>query len=200
MRRSPSDGGSGQPFPIREPSYWSLWFLLAHGAFVVALAITLMLLEWSVKGVAPWPGGAIMFALGAAIGLAGTPAMISLIQAGEPYRRLQAEFTRGRFFTLACPTLSPRYWRAARALRRTLADRGIASPSPLKAALAMSPIVLASGAGWAARSWLGTTEASPMFAFLGCIVTWLNLSALLYRRRLRGSAGRARWDSSLRSE
>jgi len=179
-------GGSGDLGPPKGPWYWSTWFLLAHAAFVATLAITLVLLEWRIRRVPASPVSAIMFALGAGIGLIGIRPRVKMMQAAGPYTKLREEFTQGRFFTLACPMLSPRYWRAVRELKRTLQEKGIPpGPSAAKQLLAWAPLGLAVPAGWAARLWLNAPADSSALAFLGCMLTWGNLSAMLSRRRVQ---------------
>jgi len=186
MRPSLPDGGSGDLSSAKVPWYLSTRFLRAHAAFVATLAIALVLLEWKIRRVPPSPVSAIMFALGAGIGLIGIPSMVEMMQAAGPYTKLREEFTQGRFFTLACPMLSPRYWRAVRELKRTLQGEGIPpGPTAAKQLLALAPLGLAVSAGWAARLWLNAPADSSALAFLGCMLTWGDLSAMLSRRRVQ---------------
>jgi hypothetical protein len=182
------DAGSGDLPPAEVPWYLSTWFILAHAAFVGVLAMAVVLLEWWLKGLSPaaGSGSALAFAGGAAIGLLGVRPMIEMYRASGPYHRLRRGFTGGRFLTLACPMLSPRYWRSVRELRRELREGGIPPGPPLaKQLLAMMPPGLALGAGWAARHWLAAPAMSGALAFLGCMLTWGDLSAMLSRRPAR---------------
>ncbi len=181
-------GRSVEPLPRTVPWYQSQGFIAAHIALIVAFALILVLVQWRGLGINPWPGSAIMFALGAAVGAVGTRAMVEMLRAAEPYQRLREEFTQGRFLTLACPMLSPRYWRSVRAMRRALRDKGIAPPPTVTRILANVPPLLLVPVILAAHLRFHMPPGAGFLAFLGCCLTWLDLPNVLYSRGFGGNA------------
>ena len=177
------EGTPGGPRRGELPWHYRPWFIVSHGMLVVALVVAVVLVEWQIKRMAPWPQ-AVIFAVGAGIGLTGVRPMVRLHQASWPFQRLRWELTGGRFLTLKCPILSPAYWKAVRHFRQTRAAEGLPpGPTLREQLLAFLPLPVACCVGVTAGVWLGV-PASPMLAFLGCMLTWGTLSLHLWWRGL----------------
>ncbi len=175
------------PRPRRSelPWHYSPWFIGAHATLALVLAIAVVLIERQAKQPSSWPLSAIMFILGGVIGLTGVGAMVGLLDTWWPFTKFRLQFTGGRFLTLKCPMFSPAYWRAVRQFRAARTEEGLGSgPTMGRQLLALLPLPLAVSMGLAARVWLNVPATSPVLVFLGCILTWGDLSVLLWWRSL----------------